>query len=825
MNSNFTLKRMNSMQLAFCFLFFLSLFSNGITAQNSCAEALPVQAGQIYNIQDINGSSSGISCQPITANSRFEWYVYTTNVNKTVTVTSDLEQNRCKDTRVTVLSGVCGALVCVGTDDDSGVLSCNNGSNTNSYLSTYTFHAVAGVNYYIGWDNRYNASNFDFVLTETNYQPGICEQATTITNGTYTIDAINQTNLNTSCSTAANAKWFKYTAAENGVLTISSDLPQNACIDTNLIIYTGNCNTGLICNANDDNSGIVICSNNGSSNLSVKAIDVFAGTSYYIVWDSKNSVSGFDFKVSLDPVVLPITYQTEQVAGINTTYNIGVVDMNNDGLDDLIGVNQGRLRLHYQGANGFTFQDFEIPGNSHMPTWSLAAGDYNKDGYNDLVLGGGQGLSMWYSNETGTAYSSDTPPQYIFCQRTNFIDINNDGNLDIFSCHDIDKNTYFINDGTTNLSANYRQSDAQTFGTIGGNYASLWFDYNNDGLQDLFISKCSGPPCELYRNNGDSTFSNVAAVSGLNFQPVQSWSSAIQDFDNDGDMDIIVGSNGGSVTRMFRNEWDTQPGSDLFTNVTTGSGWNNNASSSRDYISYDFDNDGNMDVIGGGNRIMFGNGDGTFRAIAIQNVSVSAVGDLNNDGFLDFYNGGNIVYAQPNGNHWIKVVLRGIQSNRNGIGARVEINGAFGKRIRDIRSGEGFEFMSTLNAHFGIGQHEAITSLVVRWPSGVVDVIENPSIDSVQNMVEGQHPLSTAQITDAGFKIYPNPTKNILNISSSAEITEVSEVAIFDITGRMVAKPNLVKQTISVSDLSAGTYILLIRDKEGKGHTQKFIKN
>ena len=92
---------------------------------------------------------------------------------------------------------------------------------------------------------------------------------------------------------------------------------------------------------------------------------------------------------------------------------------------------------------------------------------------------------------------------------------------------------------------------------------------------------------------------------------------------------------------------------------------------------------------------MFNQGSNTFSGVSYSGIAVGAVGDLNNDGFLDIQNGSTIRYATPNGNNWMKFVLKGIQSNGNGIGARVEIYGDFGKQIRDIRSGEGFKYMST----------------------------------------------------------------------------------------------------------------------------------
>ena len=165
------------------------------------------------------------------------------------------------------------------------------------------------------------------------------------------------------------------------------------------------------------------------------------------------------------------------------------------------------------------------------------------------------------------------------------------------------------------------------------------------------------------------------------------------------------------------------------------------------------------------------------------------MGDLNNDGFLDFQNGTTIRYAVPNGNNWIKVNLQGIQSNRNGIGARVEIYGAWGKQIRDIRSGEGFKYMSTLNAHFGIGTATEITQVVIIWPSGVVDVINNPNINEALSVIEGSSPLSLVNNENSKIIIYPNPTSDIITLSN-IETLSVKNISIISTLGKVVKMLN-----------------------------------
>jgi hypothetical protein len=220
---------------------------------------------------------------------------------------------------------------------------------------------------------------------------------------------------------------------------------------------------------------------------------------------------------------------------------------------------------------------------------------------------------------------------------------------------------------------------------------------------------------------------------------------------------------------------------------------------------------------------MFNQGNNTFSPVTYSGLSVSSVGDLNNDGFLDFQNGTTIRYAVPNGNNWIKFNLQGIQSNRNGIGARVEIHGAWGKQIRDIRSGEGFRHMSTLNAHFGIGTATAVSQVVVIWPSGVVDVINNPNINQALSIIEGSSPLSLVDNGNSKIILHPNPSTEIITLSN-IELLNIKDISIISTLGKEIKKVKLSNSTFSVSDLSEGLYILLIETLDGKKYSESFIK-
>lgn len=652
--------------------------------------------------------------------------------------------------------------------------------------------------------------------------------------GTYSVGVINGTAPTTFCAPnggipAGNipaGEWYTYTPSQNYAITITSDIAaNNPRKDTRVHIYSGTCGT-LTCVAGDDDSG--------ANFSSVVTFNATAGTTYYIVWDNRwlntTNNTGFSFQLSENTVVIPTTpvsYTNQTVSTINSQYNICVVDMNGDYKDDIVGISSTNMRVHFQTntPGTYTVTDFPLTGTVLMPNWSLAAGDYNRDGYNDIVLGNGSGATILTSNNTGTAYSTNTPGQYIFSQRTNFSDLNNDGNLDIFVCHDIAPSCYYLNNGSGGLS--FYQSTvtpgAMSIATTTGNYATLFTDFDNDGDSDVFVSKCSGPPCELYRNDGNGTYTNISAVAGINITPIQTWSSAIADFDNDGDMDIIITASSGAHN-FFRNNLDTSNSTEeAYSNITAGSGWDTNSSVNIDNLAYDFDNDGKVDVIGGPGKIMFNQGNNVFSPVNYSSLSVSAVGDLNNDGFLDFQNGSTIRYAVPNGNNWIKFNLQGVQSNRNGIGARVEIYGAWGKQIRDVRSGEGFRHMSTINAHFGLGTATAITQVVVIWPSGIVDVINNPSINQALNIVEGSSPLSLADNSTSKIKLYPNPSSDIITLSN-IENTGIKQVTIISSLGKVVRNITLSNSSFSVSDLAEGVYILSIETEDGKKYSESFIK-
>ncbi|HEY0045612.1 MAG TPA: FG-GAP-like repeat-containing protein [Flavobacterium sp.] len=507
-------------------------------------------------------------------------------------------------------------------------------------------------------------------------------------------------------------------------------------------------------------------------------------------------------------------------------YNACTVDMNGDYLDDIVTIQANQITVYTQQVGGALVPVvYAVPGVGTgfvTPDWSIAAGDIDANGFNDLVFGNGSRISVVKANATGTGYSVFTYPQNIFSQRTNFVDIDNDGNLDLFACHDVAQSHAYRNDGAGNLIFDTTLMPTLA---VGGNYASVWSDYDSDGDADMYMAKCrggapAGDPQRinlLYTNNGNGTFTENGAAAGVN-DGAQSWSTAWADYDNDGDIDFVL-SNISDQNRLYRNNGDG-----TFTDIYATSGIASQVGS-WEVMHADFNNDGFVDFLWENSLNMYlNNGDMTFTGYDMP-FSQGGIADLNNDGFLDVQINGMVYYNNGNPNKWLKVKLQGVESNRNGLGARVEIHGAWGIQVREVRSGEGFANMSSLNVHFGIGSANAIEKVVIKWPSGVEDVIMDPSSNQSLFILEGSSPALGVTGNKVGkFNLYPNPTNDYINISTNSTST-VTKAEIYDLTGKLALSTAVTQQRILVQELTVGTYVVLLTDSEGKQHSQKFIKN
>ena len=456
----------------------------------------------------------------------------------------------------------------------------------------------------------------------------------------------------------------------------------------------------------------------------------------------------------------------------NTVYSgapSAIADMNGDGLDDIVRLNNGRdLRIDYQHPSG-NFTGYS--GASHgSGCWGMVIADIDENGYYDILAGGAyNNISRWTANGSGTSYTrTNLGGPSIFVQNLNFADIDNDGSIDFFACHDDGISSPYENNGSGTLTHN--ASLINTASTVpsdnSGNYGSIWTDYDDDGDLDLYISKCrlgvnnanDGRRLNLlFQNDGSGNFTDVAPAAGL--QPMrQSWAAGFGDLDNDGDQDVVL-INHGTSSQIFSNDGDG-----TFTDITATSGISTQLSPGLgrgiQVIMADFDNDGFLDFIlttrDGNHYLFYNDGDMTFTASSpflsgSTDMHSGAVGDLNNDGFMDVLASFGTNYNSPvstrpdrlflnngNSNHWSKIKLTGVQTNRDAVGAKVILEGSWGEQMREVRAGESYGTQNTMVVHFGIGSASSITKLTVEWPSGVIDEILNPAIDQLINIQEGE---------------------------------------------------------------------------------------
>lgn len=501
-------------------------------------------------------------------------------------------------------------------------------------------------------------------------------------------------------------------------------------------------------------------------------------------------------------------------------YTSITVDMNGDYLDDFVRVSGNGVGIDYQQADGTFESVFIAMIIQWVPDWSAAAADIDGNGYTDLLLGNGQRASFLFANEDGTAFTEVFEDLYIFSQRTNLVDIDNDGDLDAFVCHDVDGNHNYRNDGNQNMVLDFNLIETLN---LAGNYASLWVDYDNDGDTDMHLTKCRqgstpGDPERtnaMYRNNGDGTYTEVAAAINLDDNE-QSWATVWQDFDNDGDFDAFC-VNHSDANRFYEND-----GTGVFTDIIVSTGINPTDLGAWENHGADFDNDGYVDIFSEMARELYmNNGDMTFTGIDLA-FDEGAVGDFNGDGYLDIGRAGDLWMNDGGTNNWVKFALVGVESNLHGIGARITINGDWGIQIREVRSGTGYSHMSTLIAHFGLGTSTEIESVLIEWPSGTVDLIENVDVNSQHVFIEGENVLGTSDFALNGISLYPNPTSTMVNFS--LKNIEGTPVRIIDVNGRTVLKTTISSDSnINIEMLTNGVYFVQLKI-ENKDLSYKFVK-
>jgi len=444
----------------------------------------------------------------------------------------------------------------------------------------------------------------------------------------------------------------------------------------------------------------------------------------------------------------------------------GACDMNNDRLDDIVrSTTTGNFYLlTQQKMPGLPFIETYLGKFLPASPLSIICGDVNNDDFRDILTGGDNtGVKLLLSNQGVNVTTVHLPgSDTIFTQASAMADINGDGFLDLFVCHDDAKSGIWRNDGFGGFIKDDMGINLHTVPTSdnSGNYGVVFTDFDNDGDLDFYISKCRAGVNDpndprrinqLYVNNGNNQYSEAAAEYNMKDNN-QSWVTEFQDIDNDGDLDALI-LNHYTPSRLMRNN-----GSGYFTEITSGSGLESLPNGILQAMMADFDNDGYVDVLVCGMTGAYlykNNGNSTFTSIshpilepvAGKTLRSFCAGDFNADGFLDLYTSyyfGSVAADRlwlnaGNSNHFISVNLFGYESNRNAVGARIKVEAGGKTYIREIRSGESYGISHAHCQNIGIGTNASISKLTVSWPDGKTNEFNNISIDKPINITEGRN--------------------------------------------------------------------------------------
>lgn len=418
-------------------------------------------------------------------------------------------------------------------------------------------------------------------------------------------------------------------------------------------------------------------------------------------------------------------------------YSMGVSigDYNNDGYPDIFICNYGENVLFKNDGNG-TFTNVtkkaNVGGGKECSVGAVWF-DYDNDGFLDLYIGNYLAFDpnyKYYYAPDGfpgpMAYDAEPDILYHNKRDGTFEDVtavmgitdkdgramgvgaadyDDDGWVDIYVANDHTLNYLWHNDEGKHFTDRGVMSGT-AFSQAGEATVSMsvdFADFNGDGLLDLFVSDDSY--CSLYENLGNGLFSDKGISSGISMAAAQfvGWSSCFIDFDNDGDADIF--KTNGALKHLYGQE------DQLFENLGNGKFADNSLKFGsyfqrelvgRGACTGDYDNDGDLDIF-------------------IVNLNDHCVFLRNNNGNL---------------NNWLELDLTGTKSNRDAIGARIKLTSGGVTQTAQKKSTTGYLSQSDPRVHFGLAKNEIAEKIEIRWPSGMVQNLENVKANQILRITE-----------------------------------------------------------------------------------------
>lgn len=434
-------------------------------------------------------------------------------------------------------------------------------------------------------------------------------------------------------------------------------------------------------------------------------------------------------------------------------------DYDNDGHDDLFLTYWGDNVLYRNNGDG-TFSDVTAKagvsaGGGKRKRWNTGCAflDYDRDGFLDLFI------SNYVDFELSTVPVSENG----LCLYKGLKVACGPAGLEG------GRNILFHNNGDgTFTDVSEKAGIWNTPGKYG--LGVLISDFDNDGWPDIYVANDTAPSC-LYRNNRDGTFRDIGAEAGVAFgadgKSQAGMGVSAADYDGDGLLDILKTNFAGDTSNLYHNLGDN-----FFEETTNQAGLGRNTR----FLGWgagfvDIDNDGLPDIllcnghvypevqelaVEAGYRqrkvlyrnlgkgkfadVSQGGGPGITKPVPARGC---AFGDFDNDGDIDVVV--NCINDVPqllrcdasHDNHWLKVKLVGVKSNRSAIGARIYCTPEGGKRLmEEIRSGGSYLSQNDLRAHFGLGK-SGKADLEIHWPNGLKERVFGVAGNQILRLVEG----------------------------------------------------------------------------------------
>jgi hypothetical protein len=446
------------------------------------------------------------------------------------------------------------------------------------------------------------------------------------------------------------------------------------------------------------------------------------------------------------------TFKTETTSsglvGITGGLNMIHADYNNDGFKDIVVLRGGWWGknakfpfslLKNNGNNTFEDVTIELGLYSPAPTQSAAWGDFNNDGWIDLFVAHENYPCQLFINEKGKF--KDVAKKYglnitTFAKGCVWGDINNDGFPDLYLSALGAPNKLWLNKPGATAGERTFEDISKAAGVEEPIYSfpTWFFDFDNDGYLDLFVSgydtkrfsevggdaardmlnmPALGELPRLYHNNGNNTFTDVSAAYGVNHVNY-AMGCNFGDIDNDGWLDYYLGTGAPEFTTIVPNKLYRNIAGKKFEDITYAT--NTGHIQKGHAVAFaDIDNDGDQDIY----EVMGGAVEGDrFRNVLFENTSAT-------------------------GNHWVKLKLQGVTANRAAIGARVRIkvkmpDGGFQNFYHTVCTGASFG-SQTLTVQAGLGKATGIEEIEIEWPNAkqTKDTITGVTMDSELNIKEG----------------------------------------------------------------------------------------